>query len=197
MKFPGWPYHLPFSQRLSPAGTWLLGSALLLLAIGLVTLYSASFYRSSIYNDGDTSVFIRQQVMGVVIGVFALLVGAITRPRLWVQLAPIIYSATVILLLMTLTPLGIHINDATRWIAIGPLRFQPSEIAKLAIPLMLLWAVEKQRQQVSAGEKSMGRAAVESAILLAVPVGLVFVSGLRLDKGLVGAGVGVNVFLYI
>lgn len=174
MKFPDWPYHLPFGQRLSPAGTWLLGSALLLLAIGLVTLYSASFYRSSISHDGDASVFIRQQALGVVIGVLALVIGALTRPRLWVQLAPIIYSATVILLVLTLTPLGIHINDATRWFAIGPLRFQPSEIAKLAVPLMLLWAVEKQREQFAAGEKSIRRAAIESGLLLSVPAGLVF-----------------------
>jgi len=171
---PGWPYHLSSRQRVSPAGTWLLGSALLLLAIGVVVLYSASFYRSSIINSGDSAVFLRQQLVGVTVGVLALIVGALARPRLWVQLAPVAYVATVVLLALTLTPLGIHLNDATRWFAIGPLRFQPSEIAKLTLPLMLLWAIEKQKEQVSAGEKSIKRAAVETSLLLAIPTGLIF-----------------------
>ena len=74
--------------------------------------------------------------MWVVVGVGVMLLSLLPSSRFWYSAAPSLYALTVLLLLAVLA-VGIAGNGAQRWIAIGPLTFQPSEFAKTTLILIL------------------------------------------------------------
>ena len=112
----------------------LLLSLLLLMGFGLVVLYSAS--------GQDISVVYRQGTrLGV--GLFAMLVLSQVPPhilRLW---TPYLFSLGLLLLLATWF-FGVG-RSTSRWLDLGPFRFQPSEIMKLAVPMMVAWYLHPRR----------------------------------------------------
>lgn len=123
--------------QLPSSARWFLGATLVLLAGGLALLLSASSYHG-LYQHGDPTYFLRRQFLGVLLGTVALCVGATVHPRVWVRWAPLIFVVCLMLLLFCLTQ-G-KINGARRWIPVPFVgRFQPSELAKVAIPLFLAW----------------------------------------------------------
>ncbi|MDD3518518.1 MAG: rod shape-determining protein RodA [Chromatiales bacterium] len=107
----------------------LLGGLLLLAAIGLTILYSAS--------GEESAMLLRQLVrLGAAFAVMVLLANLPMQSlRLW---APWVYGAGVLLLLLVLL-VGDIGKGAQRWLDLGVIRFQPSELMKLAVPLMLAW----------------------------------------------------------
>ncbi|MBQ2718925.1 MAG: FtsW/RodA/SpoVE family cell cycle protein [Clostridia bacterium] len=106
-----------------------------LVAIGSVMVASASYaYAESRYNDAGY--FTRKQILFVILGLFVMLAASRLPPRMLWRLTPAAYGVTVLLLLATLA-FGLTGNGAQRWIALGPLTFQPSELAKLTLVLML------------------------------------------------------------
>ncbi|OAB61903.1 rod shape-determining protein RodA [Leptolyngbya valderiana BDU 20041] len=109
--------------RLDP---WLLLMLSLLMAVGLLVLYSAS--------EQDFGTVWRQGVrLGV--GVVAMLVLAQLPPNFLRQWAPWLYGLVLILLLAVVV-VGVG-RGAQRWLDLGVIRFQPSEAMKLALPIML------------------------------------------------------------
>jgi rod shape determining protein RodA len=112
----------------------LLTMLLLLAAVGLIVLYAAS--------DGDSSLLSRQ-TLRVAVGFAALFTLARVPPAWLLRLAPWGYLLTL-LLLVAVVLLG-EGRGAARWLSLGPLRFQPSELAKLAVPMMLAWYFHRQR----------------------------------------------------
>jgi len=108
---------------------WLLLAALLLLTVGLMSLYSEGATR-----DGLAS--FRKQVLNGIIGIGPFLIFALVNPRLWQRMAIPIYVVNL-LMLMSVLVMGKAAKGAARWIDIGPLQFQPSELAKLLIVLTL------------------------------------------------------------
>ena len=106
---------------------WLLFFILLLCGYGLLILYSAS--------GGDMGYVTRQAVrMGA--GLFAMIVLAQLRPALFARWAPAMYVVCLGLLLAVIL-VGVGAKGAQRWIALPGFRFQPSEIVKLVLPLMI------------------------------------------------------------
>lgn len=105
---------------------------LFLLAFGLIMVASSS-YVSALHKYGDSYYFIKRQLIWALVGVAVLLVV----PRLDYHVirrgAIIFLGVSVVLLILVYTPLGIEVNGARRWLGVGSLRFQPSELAKLAI----------------------------------------------------------------
>src|SRR3954449_13443521 len=127
-------------------------AALALVGLGLANLYL----------DGDTGLAARQGVIAAG-GVLALAVFWRVRVRYLRVLGWAAYAAAVLLLVGVLV-MGLSANGATRWIAVGPLAFQPSELAKLGL-LLALAAV------LGSGRPAWQRFTV--AVLLAVvPIGL-------------------------
>ena len=112
-------------QRLKLDG-WLLVWILLLISAGLVAVYSASGGR------GDVVLY---QMSRLVIGLSLMLVLAQTPPEFLERVAPWAYGAVVALLVLVLL-VGEKGGGAQRWLDFG-IRFQPSEFAKLALPIML------------------------------------------------------------
>ncbi len=111
-----------------------------LLAIGLVVLFSASYSYSYSYY-GDSYMFIGRQAFFAVLGVVAMLFLSTFNYHNFHQLCGIIFLATVGLLVAVLlfrgTPIAPVKGGANRWINLGFIEFQPSEIAKFALVVML------------------------------------------------------------
>ena len=113
---------------------------LVLLTIGLVMLFSAS-YAYAYYNmNGDSYYFIRNQSIFAVAGVIIMVLVSYFDYHHFHKFAiPILLVTYIMLVLMLVardTPLVPNIKGAYRWLYIGPVNFQPSEIAKFALILI-------------------------------------------------------------
>ena len=113
---------------------------LVLLTIGLVMLFSASYAYAYYNQNGDSYYFIARQAMFAVLGVAVMVLISYFDYHHFHKLAiPILLVTYAILILMLVakgTPLVPNINDTYRWFYIGPINFQPSEIAKFALILI-------------------------------------------------------------
>lgn len=107
---------------------------LLLLAIGLVMLLSASF-PSAYYELGEPTYYFVRQGRFAVLGVIAMLAVSRMDYHLLRKAAKLLLAVSVLLLILVLIPgIGVVRNHARRWISLGGLgTFQPSELAKLAV----------------------------------------------------------------
>ena len=114
-----------------------LAFLLLVLTVGLTMLYSAS-YAQSLYDTGYTSStrYLEKQAVCAVIGLIAMVVISRIPAEFWLKLAWPLYWFSIVLLLLVLL-FGETVNGAKRWINIAGLQFQPSEIAKFTLILLL------------------------------------------------------------
>ena len=119
--FPAWVG----APRLDPITLILL---MLIIGFGLVVLYSAS---------GQDTGMVERQAIRLGFGLVVMLVISQVPPRILRNWAPWIYGLGVVLLLATWF-LGVG-RGTQRWLDIGVIRFQPSEIMKLAVPMMVAW----------------------------------------------------------
>ncbi len=110
----------------------LLGLALLLVAIGLIVIYSTSFKAANLVTPNVAL----SQLVFAVISIIALLVVARVDYRGLLRLTPVLYGLMLISLLAVLI-LGKTALGATRWIDFGVFQFQPSEFAKLVVIIVL------------------------------------------------------------
>ena len=106
---------------------------LLLLGIGLIMMFSAS-YATAYYHDGDPLLYIARQAMFGGVGVVAMYVVSKINYQTFRWMAPIALVGSIFLLLLVYTPLGVERNSARRWLKLG-IEFQPSEFAKIAVIL--------------------------------------------------------------
>jgi len=106
----------------------LLGALFLLASIGLSTLYSAS--------ELDLRLVVGQGSRVLLGGMLLLLISRIP-PSILRNWTPWLYGLSLALLVVVAL-LG-HGRGANRWLAIGPIRFQPSELMKLTLPMMVAW----------------------------------------------------------
>ncbi len=106
---------------------------LLLLAVGLTMLYSASFAQSE-YDTGYaiSTRYLQKQAVCAVIGLVAMVVLSRIPAHFWQKAAWPLYFVSIALLLSVLV-MGESVNGARRWINIAGLQFQPSEIAKFTM----------------------------------------------------------------
>ena len=128
---------LPVIGKLeSPITTYylLLGATGALVVIGLIMVFSASSVESLLADQASYAVFVRQFAFAVVGGILAAFASRLDL-RWWKRLAfPILVLS--IGLLAAVIPFGKMVNGNRNWLAIGPLQFQPSEFAKLALVLV-------------------------------------------------------------
>jgi rod shape determining protein RodA len=112
----------------------LLLGILLVMAFGLVVMYSAS---------GQDLVMMDRQAMRMVLAIAVMIFLAQLSPRTYESLAPFLFVCGVILLIGVLL-FGSASKGAQRWLDIGVIRFQPSELLKLAVPLMVARYIGKR-----------------------------------------------------
>ena len=120
----------------SPVPIGLLAAVVLLLALGLVTVYVATL------TDPDYS--FTRQLLGVALGIVACAAFWVFDYRLFGKLVIPLLVLDIVLMLLPMVPgLGVESNGATSWIRIGGFSFQPSELAKPVTIVMLAAAVSK------------------------------------------------------
>ncbi len=107
---------------------------LLLTAMGLVMIYSASYARA-LYETGDSAYFFKRQLVFALLGTAAMLLISRVKPELIRRMAFPVLGVSILFLVLVFVPgMGQSENGATRWISLG-VSFQPSEIAKLGVIL--------------------------------------------------------------
>lgn len=127
---------------------WIAGAVVLLLAVGTVLVYSASAVRAG--QAGGSETFLLRHLSSIAIGLVLCAVAMRVPIEAWSKLAyPLLTIAVVLLIAVFVPGLGKRVNGAMRWIAIGPLRFQPSELAKLAVVVYLAHSLAKKREKAS------------------------------------------------
>ncbi len=123
-----------------------LGVVLILLAFGLIMILSASSpvaYASSMTNHNSFYYF-NKQLMWAVIGGVAMFFTSNYDYQNWKRWAKIIILGSFLLLIVVLIPgIGVVVNDARRWIQLGPINFQPSEVAKFGVVLFFAASLSK------------------------------------------------------
>ena len=124
---------------------------LLLTAIGLVMLLSASF-PSAYYEtkNNDPMYYFTRQGVFAIMGVAAMfLISKINYQRFRAFAKPLLFFAIILLALVLVPGVGQTRNNATRWIGVGELfTFQPSEIAKLAVVLYFSDSISKKKDKM-------------------------------------------------
>ncbi|MDG6335960.1 rod shape-determining protein RodA [Glaesserella parasuis] len=106
---------------------WLLIGLLAITGYGLLVLYSAS---------GGSEKMFTNRVIQVCLGLGVMFVMAMFPPRFYEKVSPCLYVVCIILLILV-DVAGEISKGAQRWLNLGFIRFQPSEIAKLSVPLMV------------------------------------------------------------
>ena len=155
----------------------ILATSLLVLA-GLILLYSASAPFSLRHYGSDVSMLFRQAVAAL-LGVVALWVLTRIDYRRLAVLSDLLLVGSFLLTVMTLLPLGI--GDG-RWLALGPLTFQPTELLKFSVILYLATALARKGERVQSFVHGVAPflivLAVLGATVLAQPdMGMVLVLG--------------------
>ena len=118
-----------------------------ILTIGLVMLFSASYTYAYYNNEGDSAYYFKRQFIFAVLGVIAMLAVSRVRYDFFRAAAWPLLGFTAILLLVVLV-MPANFGDFHRWIRIGPITIQPSEIAKLAVILFCARGLEKDRSRI-------------------------------------------------
>lgn len=109
----------------------LFGTTLALLVIGIVTVFSAS-YTTGLREFGDPYYYMKRQILWAALGVIALVIVMHVDYRVWRRWSVAGLLLAVLLLGLVLV-IGTEAGGGRRWIRVGPLSMQPSELAKLAV----------------------------------------------------------------
>jgi cell division protein FtsW len=127
---------------------FLIALVFLLTGIGLVTLYSASYAFGERFYSGGLYFFSRQAVLGL-FGVLLFFLG-LHLPMSWVRkgVAPLVLGAMFLCILTLVPGIGVVKNGAARWIRLGPISYQPSELVKLVLPLYLAHIFAKKEDRL-------------------------------------------------
>jgi rod shape determining protein RodA len=178
---------LPEHER-SVASSWLqsihIDPILLLLlstvvGYGLVVLFSAVGQNESLF---------QAQLMRLALAFVALVLAAQLPPRLYVRWAPFIYVGGVVLLVLVLL-VGVKVKGSQRWLDIaGLVRFQPSELMKIAVPLAVAWYFHERPLPPSFKDLCVAIG------IVAVPAGLIVMQP-DLGTGILVAGAGFAVIV--
>lgn len=114
----------------------LLAAVFGLTAIGFVAIYSAKLV--ALNTQGlSTTLFVNRQLIAFVVAVIVLVVAVVIDYRDIRTASPVLYAGAVVLLIITLTPLGTEINGSQRWILLAGVQLQPAEFAKIGVLLAL------------------------------------------------------------
>ena len=141
--------------------------AMLLLVVGLVTLYSAS-YATAFDETGNSAYYVTRQAVFAVMGVVIIfLISRFNYQKLKLAAFPLLVAAVVLLVLVLV--IGTTKNNATRWLRLGPILFQPSEIAKLAVIVCFATLISRFKEKMQTFRYGI----IPFVLILAVIAGLV------------------------
>ena len=118
----------------------------LLVLIGVIMMFSAS-YASAYAKEGESTHYFARQGMFALAGIGIMLFVGRLNYQMWRMLAFPILGVTMVLMMVT-PVFGLTGGGATRWIQLGPLSFQPSEVAKLAVILTFAAMISQYKDRM-------------------------------------------------
>ena len=122
---------------------------LLLLFIGIVMVYSSSsyyaLYQAKLNNNSEY--FFSKVILWSIVGILGMLFTMSIDYHKYKKMTPYLVMITLILLVLVLF-IGANVNGATRWLRLGPLSFQPSELAKYVVVLNLALLIDRGRNRI-------------------------------------------------
>ena len=144
-----------------------------LLALGLVMLYSSSMVMVDKHTQSEIGAHMLQmQLLWCGLGVIACMTLASLDYELLKKLALPVFVATLFLAALVFVPhIGMQFNGAHRWIRLPGATFQPSEIVKIALIIMLAWYGDRSQRKMN----TFKRGILVPGIIIAVALGLIFI----------------------
>ena len=124
----------------------LLFIILFLTGFGLVMIYSASAYDATTQNLNE-DYYLMHQAFAAALGLVGMFFVSHIPYHFWERFAVIGYVVSLILIVLVLSPLGVEVNGARRWLNLG-MSIQPAEIAKLAMILFLATFICKMGRNI-------------------------------------------------
>jgi cell division protein FtsW len=155
------------------AVTTLAFCAAALLALGLVMIYSASQALVNAHTHTEVGArMLQMQLVWCALGLVVCVVTAVLDYGLLKKFAwPIFIGALVLAALVFVPHLGMKLNGAHRWIRLPGVTFQPSELVKLALIIMLAWYCERSQRKID----TFKRGIIFPGIIIATALGLIFI----------------------
>ena len=184
---------------------------LLILVVGLICQYSASYPYAYYWSDGDSFFYIRKQVMFALLGVAAMLIISTVDYHILHYFAiPAMVISWVLLVIVLFSG-----SDVRRWIRLPGIQFQPSEIAKFALILLFAHLISLNHKKMKTFTRgylpfililgiTCGLVVIEphlsgTMLLLAIGLIMMYVGGTRLVYllGTMGLGIGAVVYMVV
>lgn len=181
---------------MNKAAITLLMIMLVLLTVGVVMLFSTSaLYAKDRY--GDQHYLLKRQLVWMLVGgVGCVMAASVPYPKLRGVCTGVLITTAIMLALVLIPHIGLKVGGARRWLGIGPMRFQPSELGKLALVVWLAhWLAKEKRRLGKFGRGfavPMGVVGIMLLVVLAEPdfgstalmasvsFAMMFVAGVRL-----------------
>lgn len=121
---------------------------LVLLAYGVIMVFSAS-YPAALEKTGNSLHFISQHILFVLLGIAAMIFISYIDYHVYQRFAFVIFGIAFLLLILVLIPgIGKELNNARRWIYIGPINFQPSEIMKFGVIVLFAHLISHDQKRM-------------------------------------------------
>lgn len=169
----------------------------LLLAVLAIAAGGVLAIRSVVSGDPGGALFVRKQILGIAIGLGAMALFALNDYKMMLPRISRPLSAVNAGLLLIVLKLGHSANGAQRWIPLGPLQFQPSELAKLAVIIALGVYLARRKSQMTRPRTLAGSLGVivlpfiliflqpdlgTGLAIITIWLGMTFVAGARLRQ---------------
>ena len=132
-----------------PVDCTLLVLTVLLIMGGLVTLFSATYYKAA--TSGDALLEVKRQLIGVGLGTVLMLTTSRIPYSFWREPRVVVAAlgmSFILLILVIIPGIGVYLNGSRRWLNIAGMSFQPSEVAKIASVMYLSSALSYQLKRV-------------------------------------------------
>ncbi len=146
----------------------LMVTVLLLVVIGIIMVFSSSAYYS-LSNFHDRFYFLKRNLIWALIGTVAMFFTMNFDYRRYKKLAFPALVTSIILLILVLTPLGLTINGAKRWIYIGGITIMPGEVSKICAIIFVANSLARKKQNLGSFIKGV----VPYLLIIAMYFGLI------------------------
>lgn len=154
-----------------------------LCVFGLVMVYSTSAYTAT-QKFGTPSYYFTRQTMATLVGFVGMIVMSFINYHFWYKICVPIYAVSIVMVFLVLSPLGVEYNNARRWIGIGSMTFQPVEIVKISIILLLGALIVFSGKNMKKARNNL-----VYIVLAIIPAGLIYVITNNLSSAIILVGI--------
>ncbi|KND49652.1 MAG: cell division protein FtsW [Parcubacteria bacterium C7867-008] len=178
--------------RFSLSGDRIFASIVLILVVTGIAIF-ASAALGLLARAGATpgKLAVTQILLGLIPGIIALLGLRFVPPKMLLKLVVPVYVLTIILTLLTFTPLGVTINGARRWIELGFTTVQPGEFLKVSVILMMAVYLAHAKQKITEYKHGL----IPFAAIVGIPSAILLLQPNTSTVLIIGAACAVMYFL--